>query len=347
MATVTVEPWQPAELYPFGVQGPLTITNLGPATIYLDSDSSVGPQSLPLGPNDAITWDGGQPLWAVARLLPLTSDISGSEQSSRVSIIRNGGGYSPQGDVTRRLLQDASFTFGGSAFYSTNALEVGAYQTLRLWASMTNPDGSVIYATQDDKTEWRFTWYDEAGNWLSDEELWQLNCTEGVRITVPVRGSYVVAQLFYEGPTYPNMILKEFTVTATTAPGHYQSLIGLQDQSLRYAGGQTVSSDGYAFVPNYDFANPILLSSWGTKLSIGIVCTAAITTAGRLVVKSGKTRAAEIPVFEDIELPVAAAAQRLQTTTKVPISQPIYVTGVAPTGGAPVNLTFTWEDFQP
>lgn len=118
----------PQAIYPDGFQESFTLVNSGPYTIFLDSDSSVSARSYPLPPTGTIVWDEERPLWVVS-----------AGNFSTLSMTRNGSFANVAQLGTLDLLQtvNSSATTVDSSF-----LEVGAYQTLIIVATVTNSDGT-------------------------------------------------------------------------------------------------------------------------------------------------------------------------------------------------------------
>lgn len=350
MSKVTLLPNQPAQIYPFGEQGPVTIINNGPATAFLDENSSCNDESLPLPPNSSIIWDGSRPLFGKALLNPTLQAQGLQFLPSIISVARAGGSYDFNQNIFRRVWIENNYILNLNGYSWTSPfIETSAYSTLFMYFDYTRTGGGgTLRLVQNEGVEMRLSWYDIDGNLINEEEIYTLVCDDGIRLQVPTRGA-AVAVTVYDLTSYNDLEIRQVRIGLTTKICNYEVQCGHQ-QTLQYGlSPNFLASDGFAAVVNYDFATVIYLSSWGTKLSTGLIVNAPVTAAGRITIKNGmpSNGAALIPVYEDVEIPVSGASQRLQITTKVPISQPIIVFGITPTTVGTINLTFTWEDYEP
>lgn len=62
-------------LFPDGMNDAMTLFNQGPWTIYLDDNSSIGAQSIPLKPSTTMVWPAGRALWVKGNTPPAAIDI--------------------------------------------------------------------------------------------------------------------------------------------------------------------------------------------------------------------------------------------------------------------------------
>lgn len=113
---------QPQAIYPDGLQDDLVISNEGPSTVWLGSDTSTSiGQSMPLAPLASVHWGRGRGLWVV-------TDSTADLRIERAIA-------SPVSDSARqikRVLPISTTTENPPNFGRAGTYEVGAYASIRV-----------------------------------------------------------------------------------------------------------------------------------------------------------------------------------------------------------------------
>ena len=150
MSTFVVNPTAPTQLYQGG-QDTVTIVNDGPNTIYLGSDTSVGPlNGFTLAPTGQMTWKGLVPLFAVTQqgqsrvITDISGDLSLTTRASYFrrlapSVIKSVGPVTVETGwcQTIQLQLQPALGGGGSGPQFTD-IPAGIFEWL-------NDDGIVVY----------------------------------------------------------------------------------------------------------------------------------------------------------------------------------------------------------
>lgn len=160
----------PVQIYD-GSQGAVSVKNQGPATVFLDSQSSVNADNgWPIAPNSVLRWDRQEPLWACTKFGSARLNVN------RVGVISDEVVTS----VQRLLYSDARQTPVNSIQFDT--FECAQYETLIVQAMSLTSSAFVTLA---------FSWYDEAQNYLTTESLiYNQTIAGSSTITIPAKGSF-------------------------------------------------------------------------------------------------------------------------------------------------------------
>lgn len=263
-ATVTT---QTLQLFPFGVQPAMLLTNDGPGTVFLGDDSSLSTEyGLPLPPLASIVWEEGRGLWAV---------------SSSTAVLKYGRTTnSPVGttDDKQRILLNVAQVAAGQTF----AIETGSYQSLHI--NYTLP--SAAYATN---SIIQLAWYSSDGVLLVQDSYTStsaITINDNLRFTVPVKGANVTIT--------PNSTPSSFVVLGSTIANPIRirptlsSAVGALDFPARASTASELTivnwgADYCVFTWN-TFAANIALHNLGQTLSLTLVFD-AIPGAGRFSIR--------------------------------------------------------------
>lgn len=182
---------QPQAIYPDGQQDTFVITNNGPWTIYVDSDSSINENvSHPIPPTGVMVWDAFRPLWMVC------ASLAGTSEGSRVTITRNST-PSVFSNYLDSVLADVTQTINGSATLDTGVLECSAFDYITVGlncAAMEYALGDLLAAAKQYRID--VVWFDSTGTPIVDD-------------LVNLPGYYGGSESgFFTDPAYSKAILK-------------------------------------------------------------------------------------------------------------------------------------------
>lgn len=309
MSTYTVTT-SPAQLYD-GSQGAVTIQNQGPATVYLDSQSSVTPSSgWILPPDSVVRWEAGRALWACTEY-----------DSCRLNV-NNVGMYSDQGNlsVQRRVYQMTDPTSATS--HATETFEVGGYSTL-FFRAYTATDNVVIGHD--------INWYDSSRELLITERVFLNKFTPGIySLNIPVKGAYCQISMDCVSP----WTLDQLKVYGSTRILPYTAQNYTASETS--GAGIAVINRGVVSYTDADTTGVIELPSWGVNMTVAGSLTGAGATGLILV-----TDAILGVVYGSVSL---AANSHAQSTFNVPSARPLQSSFFGFTTGD-INVIYSWSDY--
>lgn len=301
-----------------GAQGVVTLLNEGPATVYIESNSSVNPaNAFPLRPLASMTWQAGNELWAVT-------------SSGQARLNTNVSGYlsDPNRSSTQRLI----YQFNGS-FTVSESFEVGSYETL-LIRYLAQPTVTV------GQSHWTFVWSDDDGNAILQEDIYTWATVGIASLDVPVRGSHCEIYMVpgnAGGPPYgitiPSLKVYGSTRELPLRANAYIP-VNVDGTSTLTASRNTVG------INNWVYADTIAIPSWGNHLRISYFHTGTITVAGTLIV--GDLWESSL-IYGIMTLPTGTT-DLITADFIVPTSRPLSITCSAPTGALEPILTMVWSD---
>jgi len=261
-ATVTT---QPAQIYPFGVQPTMLLTNDGPGTIYLGDDSTVSADyGVPLPPLAMIPWEDSRSLWAV------------SKSTSFLKYTRTLAAPTTPGDGKQRtLFLSRELVVSGVA---RPVFECGSYQSLVVTyveTLSTGGFGSVAH----------FDWYSSDDVFLQRttyESSPPDALTSPVVMRIPVQGSSCIVTV--DNNTSFILVMGSTINTEARLTPQFSSG-SLIDVPARISGFPSAVGDWSNDYANlgWTMADPIYLHTLGRQLTVTLNFSGgAPTTTGSL-----------------------------------------------------------------
>lgn len=314
----------PMGLFPEPLNDSVILTNNGPGTIYLDSDSSVSDSSFPLIPTATIVWDAHRALWCVSPGGPSTlvytrnSDsgnagraLTSYELSNKKNVSIPGSGILP--------LVRLSDWFETSPYASI-------YMILEPSYSVFEPDRNNVI---DVVVEWR-------NRGVVTAVLYNFGTPNRGRatLTFPVLGDECKVSMMAYGP----LVLDGKQVVSAAIYGtnrkEVERVEWIYGDGLEP--GDRTPVFGYAFGSTYqpwrrevqrytdwNRATNIVLNSFARKVRVVLYISGPVTTAGFLVLRvwNGGQQLARVPV------PVNTSSTVLEIDWILPIGFPCDIIG--------------------
>lgn len=314
MTTVSVTT-QPQQIQSGG-QGIVTLINEGPATVYLDSDSSTSShEGFPLRPLATMTWQEGAPLWAVT-------------ETGTATLNMNVSGYlsDPNRASGQRLL------YRNVAFDQTARIDVGSYETL-LVRFLAKPAGIPVSLNV-----FAVAWMDDHGNAIIEESITMWTVTGVATMNIPVKGASCLINVETTlGAGVEDVKIYGSTRTfPLTTSSYIPTASGTGSEGL-----EITHSRGCILVGNYQWGE-LWIPSWGSKLTIGFISGSAMEIDSEILV----TDVEQYNAIYGRVIVEAGPLPRASVTIDVPASRPIKIQGTSGGSSSSANtLSLVWSDY--
>lgn len=327
---------QPQPLFLDGLNESVILTNKGPFTIYLDSNSSISTSSYPLPATASIVWDAMRPLWVMAGgdssvlAYTLNGNVSNVERAATTDLLRS---------VVNTNQTDALGRFECSS-YQTVILE---FQSTLVWTTTAGPDAGVYH-------EVLVQWYDANGRALNMQRYMcpSLVPNSGIgaaQLTLQARGDFceitidASAALTYSAQVYGTTRYRRNRFDWIFSAGSIGSAayVDLADVAALDL------TDGYASATTWvtRTASPVFVNQIGHEVTLSLHVTTSVTAAGLLRLRDFLTKAS----LEDIVIPVVTGPQVIKRDMRIPVSRSVELAMVTdPTTAGNVNISLTWKD---
>lgn len=337
MPTYTVLSDAAAALFPQGLQEAMSLVNDGPATILIDSQSSISAgQSLALPPSASIVWDADQPLYARS---------VGAASTLRITPNRFALDASRAGLNKLLYTSNSVFTSVTNTYVSTPSVECSAYRTLIV---------SIVYDSGLADTVWhmKIDWYDDSGNLLLTEtNTIFLFDASGVgtlkwNTNFPVKGAAAIVSIKADvaGSKHFNLV----QIFGTTNVLAFQATPGLNAEVRLGTHSVEYDRDAGVLAAPFDLATAgaaISLAPLGNQLSVRVFTPLGVTVAGIVRVRDSLTNVIK---YGEINIPTSAAGNGnvYGSLIYVPRGRPIdVVVDAAPTYGGTARMSAVWVDY--
>lgn len=316
-------------IFPDGLGQSILLTNKGPYTIYLDSNTAVSQYTgIPLPPTGSLVWDAARPLFVVgAGPAELQTTING--QAVDASRAR-----------TYNLLTRVVDT---GMPIQTDLLETGSYDTLVVDCQYTNATALAV----GQYVSCGVVWEDEFGISYETEQfaVWYDNSNQRARFFIPVRGPRVTVSV--SSDQFATMTAATLRVYGTSRQLPTLCMGFNQQDHMKWPSGGAADSwsPSHLHFVDYDYST-LYLDPLGSRMQLCVSINNSVTTAGRLFVRDGMT-GSSTAFMGELPLPIVTGSNRQMGEFIVPVTAPIFITGNAPvvTGGAVTcGLSIIWDD---
>lgn len=306
-----------ANIWPQAKQGTLTIYNNGPATVYIDSGTSVSTQSLPLPPLSSVEWKTGQALFAKCAKGTATLSMDFS-----ATLLDNSRSAYMQTILNMALFDNATVEF-----------ECGSYQTLLCSGSVDGP-----FVPNPIVKGFSVFWYDSNGNFLNYERInfWAVSTQPLFNIVIPVKGAR--AQLVLNTTVNANTI-SNFLVAGSTREVRTSSTIS--QARVWYATDPALAIASF-------YRDTLVLDPWDGSA----VYLPAVSNHMQVAINFVGTVAGQIDIVEVstgniyANLGIVAAPGLARTDLISPTSVPLAIqkSAVFPPTFSSASLTVAWDN---
>lgn len=325
-------------IYPDGFNQSVIISNNGPATLYLDENSSISELSYAVPVLGTIVWDARRPLWMKSKGL------------SHVNITRNGNLQVNTADrffvLYYNPLYDDGSTPGGTITWTSrvgDALEVAAFKTVVVQFLEEFSDAlAPSFAETFMLTAY---WYDEKGLLLSHQtfEGFRANSNssaQDARVAIPVRAFAVKFDITDFSSVATRKFGLKVTGITTSEPFSWESMRG----ACIYSGAVGTVNEGYGtwFESLYPFTDRYL-NGLSRLLRVHARINTVATTAATeiLIADSNLVQAGRISI------PAGTAAGTTFTSDfRIPNTIPLKLSCNAPGGTPSLGLAITFVDLE-
>ena len=308
---------QPQALYPDGLNDAAVITNSGPSTIYLDSNSSINAStSYPLPPNGVIVWDARRPLWMVSN--PGYADVRLIHNGNQAQSIRS--------HVDTVIYRNTSYL---TKTY-TELIDVGSYESVEV---IMDPGIYNSTAVVDKSIVMRFNWFsefatDSTTGAIGDElEILAPTTTYKMSARQNVQGRYLA--LYVQDSQGNTTNRYSVTITASTRQNLLERIQGMRGYGGNAAkwlhNGIESPTETRKFVESYTGISTLFDATYyscrnapGGKLDVHVRCGAAVTTAAVLFFQYWNSNTS----YDTLTIPVNTAPQNVQKTIRIPPNVP-------------------------
>lgn len=304
-----------------------SISNDGPSTVYLESNTSLTTLSgIALPPMGVMTWNSSTPLWAVCQ----------DNQTSSLQVNLSAGRLDTSRAKFFSQLSSTAYT-GNPVSYSIPTVECSHCETLLLNIVGVDPGNT--------SPPWywlRVAWYDQNQNQISADSievfLLQKSSVQGILGTIlirlPVEGSFFSASILPQTPIEGGSVapIQNITVYGSDRRFPFSYWCTNQDLSsgvvLGFAtgvGSQNGSGDNVGFNLTSPYGN---LYFAGLSQRVGVFYSASgITTAGNRRYRTETT----VPLAD---IPITTGTSSAYTEFVLPTKRLVYQTNVSGlTGG--------------
>lgn len=325
----------PVTLFPVGSSHEaLTLYNRGPATIFIDTASSVSSTtSYPLLAGTSMIWNDDAPLYAVTL-----------QGTAILDIILNSGGIQSLSKLSTLVftIKNQSITDGSS--YTSPRYDCASYGTLTFTSSFPLAWNGV---GAGEPLAYVLTWYDDDG--IAFDTLSWFSWSEGSSspfARIPVKGSYFTIRVAWIAVTPGQPLILNLTCRAFTEVREFanDTIGSLSVQTYESSGDDVRFFEGF---PSGGTTS-LYIPSLGNTISLNLTSLSGVTVAGAMSVQGLVTPLGSTRRYGREVIPIVSGASTVSYVVYAPITQCLRVAmNPSPTVASGLQLTVTYPGYQP